>query len=44
MNATFTEFTDGLKKPFQSAAEQQANKSSAVASYALVLAIIALVR
>lgn len=44
MNQLFTELVDGLKKPFQTATEQANNKASAVASYSLVIGLVALLR
>lgn len=38
------ELINGLKKPFQTPAEKEANKASAVASYGLVIGLIALLR
>lgn len=44
MSDLVKEFMDGIKKPFQTEAEREANKASAVASYAAVIAIFALIR
>lgn len=44
MTNIVNEFVDGLKKPFQTATEQEANEANAVASYALVLGFIALIK